>query len=102
MILFSDRSCPYAHRVLALALHLGIALERREAPVGDTPDGLQGYSAAHSLPLFVEGPLVLSESRVMLEHLAEAVGFVDAWPDDLAARTRHRQAMVCQLRRSFD
>lgn len=93
-ILFSDRSCPFAHRVLALLEHLGAPVERRESPVGEKPDGLERYSWAKRIPLLVHGDLVLTESRVILEHLAEYHGFADAYPADLAARSLHRHAMA--------
>lgn len=92
-LLFSDRGCPFARRVLALAEHLGCSLDRREARVGDKPAGLDRYSASRQIPLLVDGDLVLTESRAMLEHLAERHGFAGAWPADLDARSLHRQAM---------
>lgn len=93
-VLFSDRGCPFAHRVLALLGHLGAPVERRESPVGEKPDGLEQHSAAGYLPLLVHGDLVLTESRVMLEHLAEHHGYTDAYPADLAARSLHRHALA--------
>ncbi len=93
-ILFSDRGCPFAQRVLAFAEHLAIPIDRREAPVGEKPDGLEQYSSSGTIPLLVHGDLVITESRVMLEHLAEHHGFDGAYPDDLVARTRHRYVMA--------
>lgn len=92
--LFSDRGCPFAHRALALIEHLGCPVERRESRVGDKPEGLERYSRSGQIPLLVHGDLVLTESRVMLEHLAEHHGFGDAYPADLGARTAHRHAMA--------
>lgn len=93
-ILFADRGCPFAHRVLALVDHLGLSLERRESSVGQKPEGLDRYSEAGRIPLLVHGELVINESRVMLEHLAELHAFADAYPADLTTRTRHRHAMA--------
>jgi len=93
-ILFSDRGCPFAHRVLALLDHLGAPVERRETAVGAKPAGLEQYSAAKRIPLLVHGDLVLTESRVIAEHLAEYHSFADAYPDDVATRSRHRHAMA--------
>jgi glutathione S-transferase len=93
-ILFSDKGCPFAHRVLALLDHLGRAPERREALVGDEPEGIGRYSASGRIPLLVHGNVVISESRVMLEHLAEHYAFGDALPADLAVRTLHRCALA--------
>jgi glutathione S-transferase len=93
-ILFHDRGCPFAHRVIALAEHLGIDLERRQSLLGDKPAGVEQYSSSSAIPLLVDGDLVITESRVMLEHLAERYGFTDAYPDELMRRTRHRHAMA--------
>jgi glutathione S-transferase len=92
--LWSDRGCPFAHRVLALCKHLGWPLERHECEVGELPDGIERYSSSGRLPLMVHGDVVLGESRVMLEHLAEHGGFAEALPRDLPARTLHRYAMA--------
>lgn len=93
-ILFSDRGCPFAHRVLALVEHLGCPIDRRESLLGDEPDGIHPYSSSGRIPLLVHGDLVLTESRVMLEHLAEHHDFADAYPADLGTRTLHRHAMA--------
>lgn len=93
-MLFCDRGCPFAHRVLALLDHLGCPVDLRESLVGHKPAGIGRYSASGSIPLLVHGDLVLTESRVMLEHLAEHLAFADAYPADLGARTLHRHAMA--------
>jgi glutathione S-transferase len=93
-VLFSDRGCPYAHRVLALLDHLGRPVDLRESRVGHTPVGLERYSSSGRIPLLVHGELAITESRVMLEHLAEHYELADAYPTDLAVRTLHRHAMA--------
>ena len=92
--LFVDRGCPYAHRVLALLAHLGVEVRMVEGPVGGEVPGLARHSPSGRVPLLVDGPLVIGESRVMLEHLAERQVMVRALPGDLQARTRHRHAMA--------
>ena len=94
MILFADRGCPFAHRVLALFAHLGCRPDLRESRVGEKPDGLDRYSSSGVIPLLVHGDFVLTESRVMLEHLAEHYAFADAYPVDLKTRSLHRHAMA--------
>lgn len=94
MILFADRGCPFAHRVLALLEHLQAPLDLRESLVGEKPEGIHQYTTSGSIPLLVHGDLVLTESRVMLEHLAEHYSFADAYPADLKSRSRHRRAMA--------
>ena len=83
MILFSDRGCPFTHRVLAFFEHLGCPPDLRESTVGEKPEGLSQYSASGRIPLLVHGDLVLTESRVMLEHLADYYEFQESYPPDL-------------------
>jgi len=89
-----DRGCPFAHRVLSLLDHLGVEPETREAPLGQLPEGLERWSPSGRVPLLVHGALVIGESRVMLEHLAEAYGFDSAYPRELTQRTLQRHAMA--------
>lgn len=93
-LLFADRGCPFAHRVRALLEHLGVAYRLEEAPTGALPEGLARHSPSGRIPLLVDGELTVSESRVMLEHLAESYHWRDAYPGELAPRTRHRHAMA--------
>lgn len=93
MILFSDRGCPFAHRVLALFDHLGCKPDLRELMVGEKTGELYQYSASGSVPLLVDGDLVITESRVMLEHLAEFYEF-ESYPANLQERSLHRHAMA--------
>lgn len=62
--------------------------------VGDKPEGIYRHSVSGRIPLLVHGALVLSESRVMLEYLADLHGLTDALPPDLRTRTLHRHAMA--------
>lgn len=93
-VLFMDRGCPFAHRVLALLDHLDVAHDTKAAPVGQIPDGLEAWSPSGRIPLLVHGAIAIGESRVMLEHLAEAYAFDCAYPSELVRRTLHRHAMA--------
>lgn len=93
-LLFSDRGCPFAHRVLALLHHLGVPHDVKEAAVGELPEGLARFSPSARIPLLVHGTIVIGESRVMLEHLAEAYAFQDAYPRAQTERTEARHAMA--------
>lgn len=94
LTLYADHGCPFAHRVLALLTHLQVPFTLRESPIGQKPQGLSRYSASGRIPLLVDGDLVLTESRVMLEYLAERFDFTTGFPDDLVARARHRHAIA--------
>ncbi len=92
--LYADRGCPFAHRVLALLEHLNCEHVLIEAPVGDKPKGLAQHSPSERIPFLVHGDIAISESRVMLEYLAEHHDFRGAFPADLETRTLHRHAMA--------
>lgn len=92
--LFTEYGCPFSHRVLALFAHLDVEHEVVECPVGDRPLGLERHSKHGRVPLLVHGDIVLSESRVMLEHLSEHFDMAGAFPDRLRDRSRHRHAMA--------
>jgi glutathione S-transferase len=92
--LFADRGCPFAHRVLALLEQLDLALELSESPVGQKPEGLEKWSPSGRIPLLVHGDVVIGESRVIMEYLAEAYAFESAYPSALVERTMHRHAMA--------
>lgn len=93
-LLLADERCPYAHRVRALLDHLGVEHDLTEAPRGSLPEGIDRWSPSGRIPLLVHGAVVISESRVMLEHIAEAFGYSAALPRELTLRTEHRQAMA--------
>lgn len=93
-LMLVDRGCPFAHRVSALLHHLDVAYDSVEAPVGQLPEGLERWSPSGRIPLLVHGEVVVGESRVMLEHLAEAYAFENAYPTRLVDRTKHRHAMA--------
>lgn len=93
MILFTDRGCPFAHRVLALFDQLECKPDLRELMIGEKTDELYQYSASGSVPLLVDGDLVFTESRVMLEYLAEFYEF-ESYPANLQERSLHRHAMA--------
>jgi glutathione S-transferase len=93
-ILYSDRGCPFAHRVLALVEHLGCPIEGHESALGEKPSGVFRHSASGRIPLLAHGELAITESRVMLEYLSETFDFADAYPAELQGRTLHRHAMA--------
>lgn len=93
-LLLADRGCPFAHRVRSLLDHLGVGHDLIESPPGERPAGLDRWSTSGRIPLLVHGDLSIGESRVMLEHLAEAYAFEKAYPASVVERTLHREAMA--------
>lgn len=94
MILFGDAGCPFARRVTSLCMHLRVPLDVRESEIGSPPSELADHVSGKRLPVLVDDDLVLLESRVMLEHIADRFAFADAYPTELSARSRDRNAMA--------
>jgi glutathione S-transferase len=92
--LYADHGCPFAHRVAAFLSHIGMEFELHDCPIGFKPEGVERYSASKRIPLLVHGDLVLTESRVMLEYLAEYSGYEAAFPVELERRARNRLALA--------
>jgi glutathione S-transferase len=91
---FADEACPFAHRVLALLDHLGLAYDLTESPVGMKPPGLEQWSPSGRIPFFVHGPLAIGESRVILEYLAEEYGLESGRPRGPVERAQQGHAMA--------
>lgn len=94
LTLFADRGCPYAHRVLALLAAIGADVDLRATPLGTKPIGVWDHSATGQIPLLVDGDLVLTESQVMLEYLAEKFDYVEGLPPSVEGRAEHRRGMA--------
>ncbi len=92
--LYSDFGCPYAHRVLALLTELGLEFDHHESPIGAHPDGLEPHSPSGRLPILVHGDLVLGESVVILEYLADTFGFDAPFHADPTSRARQREVLA--------
>jgi hypothetical protein len=95
VILYSDRSCPFALRVRAYALHHGIEIEDHVFPVGEKPAAVLQLSPQGRIPVLVDESLVLTESATMLEYLASEE--IDAESRSERARRRNLFARVDAL-----
>ncbi len=93
-LVFADRGCPFAHRVLALLDHLGLDHDLTESAVGEKPAGLERWSPSGRIPFFVHGPLAIGESRVILEYLAEEYGLESGRPRGPVERAQQGHAMA--------
>lgn len=91
---YSDFGCPFAHRVLAILTELGLEFEHHESEIGVHPKGLELHSPSGRLPILVHGDLVLGESVVILEYLADRFGFDAPFHRDSASRARQREVLA--------
>ena len=93
MKLVADEGCPFTHRIRALAAHLGLELERIEVPIGRKHPVALAHSPTGRVPLLVHDGLVIGESVVIGDYLADVSGW-SGFPDQPAGRARHREAMA--------
>lgn len=91
--LYVHPDCPFVHRPRALLKRFDAEYESIEIDLDDRPDAFLSLTPTGKVPLLVEGELVLYESRIVDAYLAERFEWSRAWPDDPAARARHRLAI---------
>ncbi len=91
--LYYADECPYAQRVRALLRHLGMAFQGVRVDLAARPVEFLDLSPTGKVPLLVDGPLILHESSIICDYLAEKAGWHDAWGRDLVLRTQQRLAM---------
>ncbi|MCO4746252.1 MAG: glutathione S-transferase N-terminal domain-containing protein [Proteobacteria bacterium] len=91
--LIADEGCPYGHRIRALAAHLELGLQVVEGPIGQAHPEALAHSPTGRVPLLVHGSLVLGESVVIGDYLAD-LGDWRGFPAGPGERARHREAMA--------
>jgi len=91
--LFSAEICPFAQRTRALLARLGEPYELREVDLEDRDPELLERSPTGKVPLLIDGDLVLYESTVVNDYLAEKLGYERAYALDAGQRARERLAM---------
>jgi len=91
--LYMHPACPFAHRPRALLARLDVEHEEVEIDLDDRPERFLSLTPTGKVPLLVDGDLVLYESSIVDEYLADRFAWDHAWPDDPDARARQRLAM---------
>ena len=91
--LFSAEICPFAQRVRALLTHLGEPFEVLTVDLSNRDPDFLEISPTGKIPLLLDGELMLYESQVILEYLAEKLGWRSAFASDPRLRARQRLAM---------
>lgn len=93
MILFSDPSCPFCHRVRIVLAEKGIAVDIVNVDAGDLPDEVMDFNPYGTVPTLVDRELRLYESRIIMEYLDERFPHPPLLPVDPAARGNARLFM---------
>ena len=78
IVLYDKPECPFCYRVRVALAFLGVDYELRAY---DTEENQQQWSAltpGKTVPIMVDGDLVIYESAVMLEYLQDKFGGLNA------------------------
>ena len=93
LILYTAEICPFAQRPRALLTHLGAPFEERTVDLAQRDPAFLGISPTGLVPLLLDGDLKLYESQVIIEYLADRLGWKDAFSADTRTRARQKLAM---------
>ncbi|MBK1732591.1 glutathione S-transferase N-terminal domain-containing protein [Thiococcus pfennigii] len=93
MILFSDPSCPYCHRVRIVLAEKGIAVDIVDVDAQHLPDEVMDFNPYGTVPTLVDRELRLYESRIIMEYLDERFPHPPLLPIDPVARASARLFM---------
>ena len=91
MILYERSDCPFCWKV-RLAMHFaGVKPQRIPVASGEKNPDVVRLNPAGSVPVMVDGDLVLAESAIIAEYINEACADGALLPGDAAAHARIRQ-----------
>jgi glutaredoxin len=91
--LFFAEGCPYAQRTWALLKRLGVPYEAITVDLLNKSVEFLALSPTGAVPLIQDDELVLFESAVINEYLAEKFAWSAAFSGDVKQRARERLAM---------
>ena len=91
--LYSAEACPFAQRTRALLIHLRLPFEIYEIDLASRDPEFLKLTPTGRVPFMVDGDLMLYESRVINEYIAERNAWDGAFAADPALRARQRLAM---------
>jgi RNA polymerase-associated protein len=93
MIIFSDPTCPYCHRVRMVLAEKRINVDIVDVDAKDLPDQVKEANPYETVPTLVERDLRLYESRIIMEYLDERFPHPPLLPVDPVARANARLYM---------
>jgi glutathione S-transferase len=86
--LYDKPECPFCYRVRAAVGFVGLEFERKDYDEPAAEREWRSLTPAKTVPVMVEGDLVLTDSAVMLEYLQDRTGML--LPESPSARARVR------------
>lgn len=93
MTLYTNKMCPYSHRVRIVLAEKGVVAELIEADLDNKPEELLTINPYGTVPTLVDRDLILYESPIILEYLEERFPHPPLMPAYPVARARSRLMM---------
>ncbi len=93
MLLFSNKLCPYSHRVRIVLAEKGVQVDLVEVDLQNKPDELLDMNPYATVPTLLDRDLVLYESSIILEYLEERFPHPPLMPVYPVARGKSRLMM---------
>ena len=93
MTLYSNKLCPYSHRVRIVLAEKGVSVDILDVNLEDKPEDLIDLNPYNSVPTLVDRDLVLYESRIIMEYLDERFPHPPLLPVYPVARSKMRLLM---------
>jgi len=89
--LYDKPECPFCYRVRVALNYSGVAYQRLQYDEADIEREWKSLTHAKTVPVMVDGDLVLTDSTLMLEYLQDLHGGL--LPDEPQARARARSLL---------
>ncbi len=93
MTLYSNKLCPYSHRVRIVLAEKGVTVDILDVNLSDKPEDLLDLNPYNSVPTLVDRDLVLFESQIIMEYLDERFPHPPLLPVYPVARAKMRLLM---------
>lgn len=93
MSLYSNKLCPYSHRVRMVLAEKGVTVDILDVNLNDKPEDLLDLNPYGTVPTLVDRDLVLYESSIIMEYLDERFPHPPLLPVYPVARAKMRLLM---------
>src|SRR3569623_1110832 len=90
MVLYSGTTCPFSHRRRFVLFEKGMDFEIRDVDLYNKPEDINVMNPYGQVPILVERDLILYETNIINEYIAERFPHPQLKPADPLLRARAR------------
>src|SRR5450830_1199082 len=90
MVLYSGTTCPFSQRCRLVLFEKGMDFEIRDVDLFNKPEDISTMNPYGQVPILVERELILYESNIITEYIAERFPHPQLMPADPLMRARAR------------